>query len=93
MTKLPALPKCISPNCEWAAAPDSALCAFHKEKLQRIEDGLLTDATRKIKADMRQFEKLIYVEPPLHSAEIAHRMAMPIKEVRGLLRKFKDDRA
>lgn len=86
-------PLCIAPNCEWPAAPDSALCDFHKLKLQRIEDELLGDAGRKIRADMRQFERLIYVEPPLHSAEIAHRMAMPIKEVQKLLRKFKDDRA
>lgn len=86
-------PKCIAPNCEWPAVPDHALCAFHKEKLQKIEAELLADAGRKIRADMRQFEKLLYVEPPLHSAEIAHRMVMPIKEVQKLLRKFKDDRA
>lgn len=92
MTEI-TVPKCIAPNCEWDAIPDSALCSYHKEKLQRIEEDLLRDAGRKIRADMRQFEKLIYVEPPLHSAEIAHRMAVPIKEVRGLLRKFKDDRA
>lgn len=92
MTEI-TVPKCIAPDCEWPAIPEDALCAFHREKLQRIEGELLTNATRKIRADMRQFEKLLYVEPPLHSAEIAHRMVMPIKEVRKLLRKFKDDRA
>jgi hypothetical protein len=85
--------KCIAPGCDSEIIPDHALCAFHQEKLQRIEDELLTDATRKIKADMRQFERLLYVEPPLHSAEIAFRMASPIKKVRKLLRQFKDDRA
>lgn len=85
--------RCIAPNCEWPAAPEDALCSYHREKLQRIEDEILTNATRKIKAEMRQFEKLLYVEPPLHSAEIAHRMVMPVKEVRKLLRRFKDDRA
>lgn len=92
MTELAVL-KCIAPDCDWQAEADSALCAFHKEKLQKIEDELLTSATRKIKAQMRQFERLIYIEPPLHSAEIAFRMAAPIKEVRKLLNKFKDDRA
>ena len=92
MTELTAS-KCIAPNCEWPAAPEDALCAFHRERLQRVEDEILTGATRVIKADMRQFERLLYVEPPLHSAEIAHRMVMPIRKVRKLLRQFKDDRA
>jgi hypothetical protein len=92
MTEL-AAPLCIAPNCEQPAIPDNALCAYHREKLQRIEDDLIADAGRKIRADMRQFERLILVEPPLHSAEIAHRMPMPIREVRKLLKKFKDDRA
>lgn len=86
-------PKCIAPNCEWSAVPDSALCQFHKEKLQKIEAELLADATRQIKADMRQFERLLYIEPPLHSAEIAFRMVWPVKKVKEMLRKFKDDRA
>lgn len=92
MTEL-AVVKCIAPNCEWPAVPDSALCSFHKEQLQKIEDELLKNATRRIKAEMRQFEKLLYIEPPLHSAEIAFRMVWPVKEVRKMLRKFKDDRA
>lgn len=91
MTELTAA-KCIVPDCEQPAAPEDALCAFHREKLQRIEDEILANATRKIRSDLRQFEKLLYIEPPLHSAEIAHRMALPIKEVRKLLKKFKDDR-
>ena len=91
MTEL-TVHKCIAPNCEWPAAPESALCDYHKEKLQKIEGELLTDATRRIKAEIRQFEKLLYVEPPLHSSEIAFRMVWPIKEVRRMLRKFKDDR-
>lgn len=84
---------CIAPDCNDPAIPNHPLCAFHQEKLQRIEDELLADATRKIKLEMRQFERLLYVEPPLHSAEIAFRMAVPIKQVRKMLRKFKDDRA
>ena len=87
------VPKCIAPNCDWPTAPESALCEFHKEKLQKVENEILTNATRVIKAEMHQFEKLLHIEPPLHSAEIAHRMVMPVKEVKKLLRKFKDDRA
>lgn len=90
MTEL-AAPKCIAPNCEQPAI--TALCAYHQELLQRIENDLLADAGKKIRADMRQFERLILVEPPLHSAEIAHRMVWPVRKVRDMLRKFKDDRA
>lgn len=92
MTNL-AVVKCIAPNCERLCASGSPLCDIHKEELQKIESGLLTDATRRIRADMRQFEKLLYVEPPLHSAEIAHRMPWSMKKVRQMLHKFKDDRA
>ena len=92
MTEL-LIPKCIAPNCEQPAILGNALCAYHREGLQRIEDELLADAGRKIRADMRQFERLILIEPPLHSAEIAHRMPMPMKEVQKMLKKFKDDRA
>lgn len=92
MTELVAA-LCIAPNCEQSAIPGNALCAFHRERLQRIEDDLLADAGRKIRAEMRQFERLILIEPPLHSAEIAHRMACSMKQVRQMLRKFKDDRA
>ena len=87
------IPRCIAPNCEQPAIPDNALCAYHREILQRIEEDLLADAGRKIRADMRQFERLILVEPPLHSAEIAHRMPWPMKKVKEMLRRFKDDRA
>ena len=90
MTEL-TIPKCIAPNCEQPAI--DALCAYHREKLQMIEDDLLADAGRQIRADMRQFERLVLVEPQLHSAEIAHRMAWPMKKVREMLRKFKDERA
>lgn len=90
MTELVVL-RCIAPNCGQPAI--DALCAYHREKLQRIEDELLSDAGRQIRADMRQFERLLYIEPPLHSAEIAYRMPMSVKKVRTWLRKFKDDRA
>lgn len=89
----PIIVKCIAPNCEWDAAIDSSLCFFHKEQLQKAESAILTDATYTIRLKMRQFERLLYVEPPLHSAEIAFRMAEPVREVRRLLKKFKDDRA
>jgi hypothetical protein len=91
MTEI-TISKCIAPNCEREAALNSPLCLIHKEQLQKTEANLLRDATRIIRADMRQFERLIYIEPPLHSAEIAFRMAVPVKEVRKLLQKFKDDR-
>ena len=92
MTEL-LIPKCIAPNCEQPAIPDNALCAYHREKLQMIEDDLLADAGKQVRADMRQFERLILVEPPLHSAEIAHRMPWPMRKVRAMLKKFKDERA
>lgn len=84
---------CIAPNCEREVALNSALCSRHKEELQRTENAILTDATRTIRADMRQFERLSLVEPQLHSAEIAFRMAEPIRRVRQWLKKFRDDRA
>lgn len=87
------LTKCIAPNCEREASLNSPLCLIHKEQLQRTEASILKDATRIIRADLRQFERLSYIEPPLHSAEIAFRMAVPVREVRKMLRKFKDDRA
>lgn len=85
--------KCIAPNCPREAALDSALCRMCKEQLDRVEADILKDAGRLIRLELRQFERLLYVEPPLHSAEIAHRMAAPMKKVRALLKKFKDDRA
>lgn len=84
---------CIAPNCERDAALNSPLCSIHKEQLQRAENSILADATRTIRADLRQFERLLYVEPPLHSAELSHRTALPMREVRKLLKRFKDDRA
>lgn len=85
--------KCIAPNCEREAAIDSALCSYHKQQLQRIEGNILSDATRTIRAELRQFERLLYVEPPLHSAELSHRTALPMREVKKLLKRFRDDRA
>lgn len=84
---------CIAPNCKREAALNSPLCKIHKEELEKIEGSILSDATRRIRADLRQFERLLYVEPPLHSAELSHRTALPMKKVRELLKRFKDDRA
>jgi hypothetical protein len=89
----PAVTICIAPNCKNVAALSSALCPSHKLQLQKTEDAILKDATRTIRADLRQFERLLYVEPPLHSAELSHRTALPMKKVRKLLKRFKDDRA
>lgn len=85
--------KCIAPNCEREAALNSPLCRIHKEQLDKVEANILSDATRKIRAQVRQFERLSLIEPPLHSAEIAFRMAEPMRTVRRLLKKFRDDRA
>lgn len=84
--------KCIAADCNHEAAINSPLCILHKEKLEKIEAGILKDATRTIRSDLRQFERLLYVEPPLHSAEIAFRMAEPMRKVKELLKRFKDDR-
>lgn len=104
MTEI-AVSKCIAPNCDWPAVPDSALCAFHLEKLQRIEDEILHEAGNKIRRELRQFERLMYTEdtvtlegrldhPRLLTVEdIANRMVWSVKDVRRMLRKFKDDRA
>lgn len=85
--------KCIAPNCEREAALNSPLCLIHKEQLAKTEGNILKDATRWVRLEMRQFERLILVEPPLHSAELAHRMAWPMRKVWQMLKKFKDDRA
>lgn len=104
MTEL-AVPKCIAPNCEWHRTPKSALCDFHQEKLQKIEEEILREAGNKIRRELRQFERLMYAEdtvtlegrldyPRLLTVEdIAHRMVWSVKDVRRMLRKFKDDRA
>jgi hypothetical protein len=88
-----AITACIAPNCKREAALNSPLCSTHKEDLQRAEANILKFATRVIRSELRQFERLLHVEPPLHSAELSHRMVMPMKDVRKLLKKFRDDRA
>lgn len=45
-----------------------------------------------IMLDLRQFDRLREVNPPLDAAEIAHRMVWPIADVIWLLRKFRDPR-
>lgn len=85
--------KCLALGCTLNAAEDSPLCPEHREKLRKAEEGILTDATRVIKMEMRQFERLMLIEPPLHPAEISFRMVWPIRKVQRTLRKFKDDRA
>lgn len=83
--------KCIVANCQ-EDAYNEALCWFHKDKLQKAERSALEQAPRRINAELRQFERLMYIEPQLDADEIAFRMVWPIKDVRWLLRKFKDDR-
>lgn len=97
--------KCIAPNCSSPVAINSALCILHKERLQRVEDQILHEAGKKIRRELRQFERLMYMEDtvtlagksefprPLTVEDIAHRMVWPMKKVRQMLRKFKDDRA
>lgn len=82
--------KCIIADCNNEA--DKALCSFHYEKLQAAEREMLEEAPRKINRELRQFERLMYEEPPLAVHEIAFRMVWPEKDVRWLLTKFKDDR-
>ena len=84
--------KCLLADCEEEAAVDSPVCIRHKGRLQKAEAETLRAASNSIRNEMRQFERLLYIEPPLHSAEIAHRMVWPLKEVRKMLKKFKDDR-
>lgn len=50
---------------------------------------LLADA---IMEDLRQFDKLRRVEPPLSVTELAHRMAWKVEDVQWLLKKMKDTR-
>lgn len=42
--------------------------------------------------EMKQFEKLRQLEPPLSSREIAHRMAWSQKQTRSMLNKVGDKR-
>lgn len=41
-------------------------------------------------SELHQFENLRNLDPPISSDEIAHRIVWPVKEVRWLLKKFKD---
>jgi hypothetical protein len=96
---------CIAPDCDWPAVPESALCWRHKEKLQKVEEGILRETGDKIRRELRQFERLMLCEDdvtragqlkypqPLTVEDIAYRMVWPEKKVRQMLRKFKDDRA
>lgn len=42
--------------------------------------------------DLKQFERLRALVPPLTVDEIAHRMVWPVKDVKWLLKKLRDDR-
>lgn len=83
--------KCVVADCQEEAG-SAALCPRHQEKLQAAEREIIGQALRRINAELRQFERLMYIEPPLDSDEIAFRMTWPTKDVKWLLRKFKDDR-
>lgn len=85
--------KCISADCQQPAIPNDAFCPHHRSEMDKAEKETLKAATKVIGRELRQFERLMYIEPPLHSAEIAHRMVWPLKDVRKMLKKFKDDRA
>lgn len=82
--------KCIVADC--ITETSEALCSYHLEKLQAAERQALEDAPRRINLELRQFERLMYIEPPLEVGEIAFRMVWPEKDVGWLLKKFKDDR-
>lgn len=94
---------CIAPNCEREIALNSPLCSIHKEQLQKTEEAILKDAGATIRRDMRQFERLIYHEDDvtlegvldhprlLTAADIANRMVWPVKKVRQMLKKFRED--
>lgn len=96
-------PKCINATCEREAALNSPLCRIHKEQLEKAEANILRDATRVIRSEIRQFERLIYhrdnvtldgiSEHPklLTAADIAYRMVWPEKRVCEWLRKFDED--
>lgn len=60
--------------------------AVPKEERDRV---LMADA---VIAELRQFERLRALDPPLTAAEIGHRMVWPEKEVKWLLKKLRDDR-
>lgn len=57
-----------------------------KEDRDRV---LMADA---VIGELKQFERLRALDPPLTCAEIAHRMIWPKRETRWLLKKMKDDR-
>lgn len=55
------------------------------------------DADRRLMADavmdeLKQFDKLRALDPPITCAEIAHRMIWSRRDTRWLLKKFRDDR-
>jgi hypothetical protein len=45
-----------------------------------------------VQLDLKQFERLREIDPPLTCAQIAHRMAWTKLQTRKLLRKYKDHR-
>lgn len=42
--------------------------------------------------DLKQFERLRAIDPPLTADEIAHRIVWPVKDVKWLLKKLRDTR-
>jgi hypothetical protein len=58
----------------------------NNEERDRI---LMADA---VMADLKQFDKLRRIDPPISTADIANRMAWKLKDVKWLLKKMKDDR-
>lgn len=85
--------KCINADCQQPAIPDDAFCPHHREALDKAEKEMLKLASKAIGSELLQFERLMYVEPPLHPVELAHRLVWPLDKVKKMLRKFKDDRA
>lgn len=85
--------ECIIADCGHDALEGSAFCDYHREKMQAAEHETLELASRRINSELIQFERLMYEEPPLPVHELAFRMVWSEKDVRWLLRKFKDDRA
>lgn len=85
--------KCISADCQQPAIPNNAFCPHHRNQMDEAEKETLKAATKVIGRELRQFERLMYIEPPLTVEEMAHRLVWSEKEVRKMLRKFKDHRA
>ncbi len=63
-----------------------------RQRTIRIEESGRVGMADSVIADLKRFNKLCQIEPPLSIPDLAFRMVWTVKEVRWLLKKIRDGR-